>query len=225
MLKSVPKRGRDPSSGHSAAVRRQFPRKSRSNLSQTPYRYQTNPNHGIRFKSRLGRLLCLQVLEPSLTHYCRRRYERQARNLGLTALLRNSMEPMWARLRQLLPEHGVCVEPFSLRHFPDDTSFEFGVVVTNDRRVYRFGLDSLHKSVGRRPLVRAADRSSVLNVFSRTTHGRRREAGRAHVHRYAVDTSAYRGSTSRRVASWIPPLLKITCPLGRLMSIRNVAVH
>ena len=31
--------------------------------------------------------------------------------------------------------------------FPDDTSFEFGVVVTKDRRVYQFGLDYLHKRV------------------------------------------------------------------------------
>jgi hypothetical protein len=68
--------------------------------------------------------------------------------VDLTALLRNSTHPMWARLRQLLLEHGVAVETAILAtSFPDDTSFEFGVVVTNDRRVYQFGLDHLHKPV------------------------------------------------------------------------------
>jgi hypothetical protein len=68
--------------------------------------------------------------------------------VDLTALLRNSADPMWARLRQLLLEHGVSVDTAVLAtSFPDDTRFEFGVVVTSDRRVYQFGLDYLHKPV------------------------------------------------------------------------------
>ena len=66
----------------------------------------------------------------------------------LTAPLRNSNDAMWARLRQLLLEHGVSADTAILAtSFPDDASFEFGVVVTNERRVYQFGLDYLHKSV------------------------------------------------------------------------------
>jgi hypothetical protein len=68
--------------------------------------------------------------------------------VDLTELLRTSADPMWARLRQLLLEHGIAVETAILAtSFPDDTSFEFGVVVTSDRRVYQFGLDYLHKPV------------------------------------------------------------------------------
>jgi hypothetical protein len=55
---------------------------------------------------------------------------------------------MWARLRELLEERGVSPGTSVLAtSFPDDTSFEFGVVVTSDRRVYQFGLDYLHKPV------------------------------------------------------------------------------
>jgi hypothetical protein len=68
--------------------------------------------------------------------------------IELTALLRDSTDPMWMRLRQLLIEQGVSIETAVLAtSFPDDTNFEFGVVVTNDRRVYQFGLDYLHKPV------------------------------------------------------------------------------
>jgi hypothetical protein len=78
--------------------------------------------------------------------------------VDLTALLRNSTDPMWTRLRQLLLEHGVAVETAILAtSFPDDTSFEFGVVVTIDRRVYQFGLDYLHKPVEQGSLTEWVD--------------------------------------------------------------------
>jgi hypothetical protein len=68
--------------------------------------------------------------------------------LRCTELLRTSPEPMWVRLRQLLQERGVSPSTSVLAtSFPDDPSFEFGVVVTSDRRVYQFGLDYLHKTV------------------------------------------------------------------------------
>ena len=55
---------------------------------------------------------------------------------------------MWVRTRQLLEERGVSPSTSILAtSFPDDTSFEFGVVVTSDGRVYQFGLDYLHKPV------------------------------------------------------------------------------
>ena len=57
---------------------------------------------------------------------------------------------MWQRTRELLAERGVSPATSILAtSFPDDSSFEFGVVVTSDRRVYQFGLDYLHKPVER----------------------------------------------------------------------------
>jgi len=68
--------------------------------------------------------------------------------LRCTELLRTSPEPMWARIRELLEERGVSPHTSVLAtSFPDDNSFEFGVLVTSNRRVYQFGLDYLHGSV------------------------------------------------------------------------------
>jgi hypothetical protein len=68
--------------------------------------------------------------------------------LRCTELLRTSPEQMWARMRELLEERGVSPGTSVLAtSFPDDTSFEFGVVVTSNRRVYQFGLAYLHKPV------------------------------------------------------------------------------
>src|SRR5262245_59658613 len=68
--------------------------------------------------------------------------------LRCTELLRTSPEPMWARMRALLEERGVSASTSALAtSFADDTSFEFGIVVTSDRRVYQFGFDYLHKAV------------------------------------------------------------------------------
>ena len=55
---------------------------------------------------------------------------------------------MWQRTRELLDERGVSPATSILAtSFPDDSSFEFGVIVTSDRRVYQFGLDYLRKPV------------------------------------------------------------------------------
>ena len=75
-----------------------------------------------------------------------------------TELLRDSPDPMWVRLRQLLGERGIS--PFTTivaTSFPDDTAFEFGVLVTSDYRVYQFGLDYLHKSVDQAVLTEWVD--------------------------------------------------------------------
>jgi hypothetical protein len=70
--------------------------------------------------------------------------------LRCTELLRNSPDPMWRRTRELLEERGVAPATSILAtSFPDDTSFEFGVVVTSDRRVFQFGFDYLHTPVER----------------------------------------------------------------------------
>ena len=60
--------------------------------------------------------------------------------VSLTHDLRESDEPLWRRLRQLLVERGV--EPSSsalLASFPDDVQFQYGVIVTADASVYQFG--------------------------------------------------------------------------------------
>ena len=68
--------------------------------------------------------------------------------VSLTALLRSGVDPFWVRLRELLSERGVAVDTVILASsFPDDRDFEFGIVVTNDRRVYQFGFDYSDKSV------------------------------------------------------------------------------
>src|SRR3954463_11892375 len=58
-----------------------------------------------------------------------------------TLLLRESDEPLFVRLRELLDDRGIDVGRSALaRIFPDDADMEFGVIVTPDRRVYEFDL-------------------------------------------------------------------------------------
>lgn len=67
----------------------------------------------------------------------------------LTTLMRTSDDPFWTRLRELLREKGLDPQTTLLADcFPDDASFEFGLLVTPDRRCIQFGFDYLHKSVG-----------------------------------------------------------------------------
>jgi hypothetical protein len=66
----------------------------------------------------------------------------------LTTLLRSSSDPFWSRLRDLLRDRGVAPEHAALAEcFPDDTSFEFGIVVAQDGSVFQFGFDYLKKPV------------------------------------------------------------------------------
>ena len=56
-----------------------------------------------------------------------------------TELLRSSDDPLYRRLRELLPELGIDVGRDVLADlFPDDGNQEFGVVVTRDHRVFTF---------------------------------------------------------------------------------------
>jgi len=64
----------------------------------------------------------------------------------LTALLRSSSDPFWRRLRDLLSERGVSPPGAVLAVcFPDDNSFEFGIVVAEDRSVFQFGFEYLKR--------------------------------------------------------------------------------
>jgi hypothetical protein len=58
-----------------------------------------------------------------------------------TRLLRESADPLFQRLRELLSERGIDVTRSSLAtFFPDDTDMEFGVIVAQDKRVFEFEL-------------------------------------------------------------------------------------
>ena len=65
----------------------------------------------------------------------------------LTTLLRTSTDPFWSRLRDLFRDRGVNPYQAVLAEcFPDDTSFEFGIVVSLGGSVVQFGFDYLNRS-------------------------------------------------------------------------------
>jgi hypothetical protein len=67
----------------------------------------------------------------------------------LTKDLRFSDDPLFRRLRELLSARGVDAGgAWLVELFPDDTAFQFGVLIAADRRVFQFGYDHLHRGVG-----------------------------------------------------------------------------
>lgn len=59
--------------------------------------------------------------------------------IASTRLLRESADPLFRRLRALLAERGLDSQKVVLADlFPDDVDQEFGVLVTQDRRVIQF---------------------------------------------------------------------------------------
>jgi len=66
----------------------------------------------------------------------------------LTSLLRTSEDAFWNRLRDLLRTRGVDPNESTLVEcFPDDNSFEFGILIAPDGRVIQFGFDYLHRPI------------------------------------------------------------------------------
>lgn len=66
----------------------------------------------------------------------------------LTALLHSSGDPFWSRLRDLLRSRGVDPAHAVLAEcYPDDNSFEFGIVISAGGSVFQFGFDYLHKPI------------------------------------------------------------------------------
>ena len=56
-----------------------------------------------------------------------------------TRLLRESDEPLFRPLRDVLAERDIDIKRSALAaFFPDDTNMEFGIVVSHDKRVYEF---------------------------------------------------------------------------------------
>ena len=59
----------------------------------------------------------------------------------LTGLFRTSTDPFWALLRRLVRERGIDPDTSLLADsFEDDVNFEFGILVTDDRRVIQYGV-------------------------------------------------------------------------------------
>ena len=67
------------------------------------------------------------------------------------------------RERGVDPNHTLCLECFS-----DDCQFEFGLLVTQDRRCFQFGFDYLHKAIQQGEFVEWVD---LTNSFSETPYG------------------------------------------------------
>ena len=66
----------------------------------------------------------------------------------LTSLLRSKDGPFWSRLRDLLSQRGVQPQRAVLAEcFPDDNSFEFGIVVKEDGSVFQFGFEYFKKEI------------------------------------------------------------------------------
>lgn len=81
-----------------------------------------------------------------------------------TRLLRESDDPFWVRLRDLLAEQGLDWRKAAMAQcFPDDGALEFGIVVAADGEVYEF--DFTH---GRGDITTAM-KSGVLSDWRRTT--------------------------------------------------------
>jgi hypothetical protein len=67
----------------------------------------------------------------------------------LTSELRLSDDPLFERLRELLSARGVDPSrAWLIEMFPDDAVFEFGILITSDRRVFQFGYGYLNREVG-----------------------------------------------------------------------------
>jgi len=57
-----------------------------------------------------------------------------------TSLFRTDTDPFWIRLREVVRERGVDPSTSLLvDSVEDDINFEFGIIVTQDRRVIQFG--------------------------------------------------------------------------------------
>jgi hypothetical protein len=67
---------------------------------------------------------------------------------ALTTLLRMNTDPFWSRLRDLFRDRGVNPDQAVLAEcFPDDTSFEFGIVVSLGGSVFQFGFDYRNRPI------------------------------------------------------------------------------
>ena len=66
----------------------------------------------------------------------------------LTSLLRLKEGPFWSRLRDLLSQRDIHPQRAVFAEcFPDDNSFEFGIIVKEDGSVFQFGFEYFKKAI------------------------------------------------------------------------------
>ena len=94
-----------------------------------------------------------------------------------TNFLHNDSGPLACRLRTLLEEKGIDPKSAVLATcFSDDPSFEFGIVVASDKRVFQFGFDYLHRDVAEGAFSEWAE---LTEGFQSSPHERRIRAALA----------------------------------------------
>jgi DNA-binding Lrp family transcriptional regulator len=65
-----------------------------------------------------------------------------------TKVLQNSPEELWKRIRFLLKEKGIDpAQAVVACSFLEDFSFEYGIVVSKDEKIYQYGFDFLNKEI------------------------------------------------------------------------------
>jgi hypothetical protein len=86
-----------------------------------------------------------------------------------TALLRSSDDPFFLRLRELLEGRGVDPQTaLPVELFPDDEGFEFGILVTADRRAVQFGFSYPEPEFSKGTFVEWRD---ITDRFAATGYG------------------------------------------------------
>lgn len=66
----------------------------------------------------------------------------------ITKVLQVSPEELWGRIRFLLQEKGLVPERTIVAcSYQEDYQYEFGIVVSEDKKIYQYGFDFLHKKI------------------------------------------------------------------------------
>jgi hypothetical protein len=89
----------------------------------------------------------------------------------LTGSLRGSDEKLIPRLRQMLSERGIDPETSVLvEMFSDEREFEYGIVVTERRDVYQFGLDCMGRAPDAAELIEWVDWTKTYHLAAFRRH-------------------------------------------------------
>jgi hypothetical protein len=64
-----------------------------------------------------------------------------------TNWFRNTNDPMYCKIKKLLIGTGIDISTSVLvQIFPDDSSFEYGIIITKNKEIYEFGYDYRYKT-------------------------------------------------------------------------------
>ena len=87
---------------------------------------------------------------------------------NLTNDLRNSDDPLWNRLRQLLSEKGIDPTKSFLSYFAHEEPFyDFGVIVADNNAIYQFAFDYLRRDIMQGSF---AEWEEITGTFRRTPY-------------------------------------------------------